>query len=239
MTFADFLIVYLAFGAPLAVYKYLQNRTDDIRQRILVSGFTFFFWIPAAVQIGYLHLTNAYFTDDFVSQQDSDATSFRSGEMRESLSAGLIRLTRGSNVHDLRETVERYTGLAEAVQIGLRGNTGPGALFEIAGREEYDLGRVCLTRRNLRRLQRHHMQARQDFLALFRKLTNRAAASAVIGMGVDLARQLEDHETVELLNELTAKKGEVWKPTQQEQPQTIVPTSIQPLAMTTVSLNNE
>ena len=70
MTLTDLLIIYLAFGAPLAVYKYLQNRGAEIGRRILVSSFTFVFWLPAAAEIGYLYFTNAYFGGAFVSRRD-------------------------------------------------------------------------------------------------------------------------------------------------------------------------
>ncbi len=140
MTVTDLFIVYLAFGAPLAVYKYLQNRAIDIRRRIVVSIFTFFFWVPAAIEIGYLYLTNAYFEVGFVSRWNSDATDLKISESRESVTAKLTKLARVSDLHDLRETLDRYTGLANTVRNSTAKTSLGHALFEAAGREKRRAG---------------------------------------------------------------------------------------------------
>jgi hypothetical protein len=237
MTFTDLLIVYLAFGAPLAVYKYLQNRTANVRRKTLVSIFTFFFWVPTAVQIGYLYLSNAYFRDAFVSRRILDAREKRIGSLREAMTAELTRLARGASLHDTRETVERYAGLADAVRETGPEPSGRNALFEAAGREEYRVGQVCLMRRNLRRLKRHHTQARQDFVALLSEVSLRFDESGVVMMGIELARQLEDHATADQLTTLKVKRGELWdsRPMQEQLPAI---TPAQPIAMA-ASANND
>ncbi len=237
MTVTDLFIIYLAFGAPLAVYKYLQNRAIDIRRRIVVSIFTFFFWVPAAVEIGYLYLTNAYFEVGFVSRRNSDATKIKLDEMRESISAELIKLARVSNLHDLREILDRYTGLADAVRNSIGIPSFGHAIFEAAGRKNSDLGSLCLMRRNLRQLERHHIQARRDLVVMFGQIGGGGhEALETIEMGKELARQLNDDETVEELNALRVKKGEVWKSEQREQAQRI---TAGPLIVMTASLNND
>src|SRR5215213_8559983 len=144
MTLTDFLIIYLAFGAPLAVYKYLQNRTVGVRRRVAVSIFTFFFWVPVVFELGYLYLANAYFGDAFVSHPNSDASDQQVRDLRESITAELIRVDRGANLHDTRETVDRYTGLANEVRNAAVKNAERNELFEAAGRENYELGQLCL-----------------------------------------------------------------------------------------------
>jgi hypothetical protein len=225
MTFTDVLIVYLAFGAPLAVYKYLQNRATHTGRRIFVSTFTFFFWVPAAVEIGYLYLTNAYFGTGFVSHRNLDADTSLNG-MRDSISRELIKLSRNSNLHDLRETVDRYVGLADASRISSRSASAVHGLFDAAGRENYELGSICLMRRNLFRLRRHHIQASADFVTLFEHTSNLPDAGLSLEMAIEIARQLDDHQTVTQLSALKLKRGEVWNselPQQQHQVRTQVP----------------
>ncbi|MEP7147635.1 MAG: hypothetical protein ABI857_01960 [Acidobacteriota bacterium] len=237
MTVTDLLIIYLTFGAPLAVYKYLQNRAIDIRRRIVVSIFTFFFWVPAAVEIGYLYLTNASFEVGFVSRRNSDATDIKLSEMRELVSAQLIKLARVSNLHDLREILDRYAGLADAVRNSIDKTSFGHPIFEAAGREKSALGSLCLMRRNLRQLERHHIQARRDLVFMFGQIGGGGhEALETIEMGKELARQLGDDETVEELHALKVKKGEVWKSEQLEHAQSI---AAGPPIVMTASLSND
>jgi hypothetical protein len=236
MTFTDFLIIYLAFGAPLGVYKYLQNRTADFGHRAALSILTFFFWIPVLIELGYLYLANAYSRDGFVSHRNSDASDQRVRLLRESVTAELIRFERGANLHNTRETVDRYVGLASEVQGASFERAGRNEFFEAAGRRSYELGQLCLMRRNLRRLERHHIQARNDFVELLDQVSRRFAAPGVIGRSLDLARHLEDHDTVGQLIALQAKRGGPWNSAHQEQSQIL--TSVQPIAVT-ASLNND
>jgi hypothetical protein len=233
----DLLIIYLAFGAPIAVYKYLQNGTEDRVRRIASSALTFLFWIPAAVRIAYLYFTNADFEDAFVSQSKSDAFYKRICKTRDALASELVRAAVGFSVHEVREAIERYAGLADALGNDAAGNTKPQSLFAGSGRtRHYELGLVCWARRNRRRLERHHIEARRDFVALLDRASYQDSAAGAIVIGIDLARQLDDTEAVELLKALDVKKGEVWKPQPHEQPQTI--TSSPPIVMT-ASLNND
>ena len=236
MTITDFLIIYLAFGAPLGVYKYLQSRTLEPRRRAALSILAFFFWVPVVLELGYLYLANAYFGTGFVSRPNSDASDKRIRYLIESITTELIRLERGTNLHDTRETVDRYTGLAAEVRNAAFEKAGRRELFEAAGREEYKLGQLCLMRRNLRRLERHHIQARRDFVELLDQVSRRFASAGVIGTSLELARQLEDQETVEQLSALKEKRGDVWNSAQQEQSQIITP--VPPISMT-ASLNND
>jgi hypothetical protein len=235
MTLTDVLIIYLAFGAPIAVYKYLQNRTEDTGRRIAVSVFTFFFWITAALEIGYFYLSNAYFGDAFVSTATSDALNQRILDLRESITKELIKLERGTSLHDRRETVDRYAGLAEAIRNTAVQKNRRNELFEAAGRDKYELGQLSLMRRNLHRLERHHSFARRDFVNLLDQASRCVAGEGVLRMGIDLARQLGDNETVQQVCALEVKRGEVWGSVQQEQTQSITPGSI----IMTASLNND
>ena len=236
MTLTDILIIYLTFGAPLAVYKYLQNRAVSKRRRILYSLSTFFFWVPVAVQIVYLYFRNAYSGDGFVSNRDLDVTEKRLAVISEALRMEVIGFGGAARVHDVRETIDRYVGLADATRKS-GGVTGFGGdLFDAAGRRKHDLAQLCLMRRNLRRLERHHTQASCDLVSLLEEASGRFEISRAVRIAIELALQLEDDGTVQHLRDLVVHRGEVWESRQQDRPQTV--TSVPQIAMT-ASLNND
>jgi hypothetical protein len=156
--------------------------------------------------------------------------------LEEEITGELFKVVHGSSLHDVRGTVERYVGLASELRQGCRRAGSRNPLFEAAGREKHELGQICLMRRNLHRLQRHHKQARQDFLALLEDAYDRFPMIGVIDKGIELAGQLDDAWTVHQLSALRQKRGEVWKPGQQDLPQSIAAV---PSIVMTASLNNE
>ena len=236
MTFTDIFIVYLTFGAPLAVYKYLQNRSMSRRRRTLYSLSTFIFWIPAAVQIVYLYFSNAYSVDGFVSKQVLDARENRIAEIGESLRMELMGFPGAAGMHDVRETIDRYIGLTGAARNIGRSILVGAELFGAAGRRQHDLAQRCLMRRNLRRLEQHHTQARRDLVNLLEEVSERFDASDAVGTAIELGRQLEDGDIVKDLRDLKVQRGEVWDSRQQDRPHTV--TSVPRMAMT-ASLNND
>src|SRR5688500_9131957 len=115
MNLADAIIIYLAFGAPLAVYKFLQSRDVEMRRRIAVSIFRLLFWIPAAVRLMHHSITNAYSNSGFVSKENLDASDVRLAELREKIRAELAPLDRRLfTAHQVREVLDRYIGLTGA-----------------------------------------------------------------------------------------------------------------------------
>jgi hypothetical protein len=237
MTFLDIFIIYLAFGAPIAVYKYLQNRDALTMRRWLSAVATFLFWIPAAVSLGRLYISNAYLGDAFVSPVDSDSSEILISELRESLRSDLVRLGAGVGMHDARETVDRYVGLASAVRKDAPlGGTAHENLFEAAGREDFGLGVRCINIRNRRRLERHHTQSRKELLKLFAEAPDSSESSTALKTALRLARQLGDFEMFDRLRELTANKAVVWNSESKHKTQSI---NIAPVIAPTGSLNGE
>lgn len=237
MTLTDIFIVYFTFGAPLAVYKYLQNRSLNRSRRILYSLATFIFWVPAAVQIVYLYLRNAYSGDAFVSKQDLDVREkllLKTGEL---LRIEVIGYVRAARLHDVRETIDRYIGLASAVRDGATATAIGSEFFDAAGRRKHDLAQRCLMRRNLRRLELHHTQARRDLFDLLEEASERFDVSPAVRIAIELATQLDDAKTVRNLRGLIAQWGEVWDSKLKDRPTTV--TSVPPIVMTAASLNND
>jgi len=239
MNIADLVIIYLAFGAPFAVYKYLQNRDVERGRRILGSVLTLLFWIPVAARIGYRSLSNAYSGDVFVSQRNLDARDARLAVLRESIKAELITAGCNLTVHDIREILERYAGLAECARdTSYRESDVFSHLFDAAGQTRNELATVCLTRRNRRLVKRHHIQAGRDFAALFEQLSTPEARKSV-ELGIEFADLLADHETASRLSGLIEKRGEVWNSEHQKPAPSAISAAVSPIAMTTASLNRD
>ena len=222
MTVIDILIIYLAFGAPIAVYKYLQNREAQIVRRCLIAVGTFLFWIPAAVRIGFLYISNAYLGSGFVSPVDSDSSEMLISDLRQHVRSELVRLGAGVGMHDARETVDRYVGLASAVRSGMPlGGTAHENLFAAAGRKDSRVGIRCMNIRNRRRLERHHNQSRKELLRLLAEAADSAEYNTAMKSALKLTRQLDDSETFQQLRELMADKVEVWNSESKQQTQSV------------------
>src|SRR5690349_17091251 len=121
MNLSDIIIVYLAFGAPVAAYKYLQDRNVERRIRIVTSLIVWLFWIPAAVRLGYRYFTNAYSDHAFVSQKILDSADGELTALCEATKASLLTSGCALSMHDVRETLERYVGLT----VSLKGDDPP------------------------------------------------------------------------------------------------------------------
>jgi len=235
MTATDILIIYLAFGAPIAVYKFLQNHDTRIARRYLVAIGTFLFWIPAAVRIGHLYISNAYFGNGFVSPVDSDSSEMLISDLREDVRSELVRAGAGVGMHDARETVDRYVGLASAVRSGAAlGGTAHQNFFEAAARKDSGIGVHCMKIRNRRRLERHHSQSRKEFLKLLADFAG--PSQPAMKSALKLARQLDDSETFEQLRQLITNKAEVWNTESKRQTQSL---NVAPVIIATGSLNSD
>jgi len=236
MNFSDLIIVYLAFGAPVAAYKYLHARNIERRVKIATSLAVWLSWIPVAARLGYRYLTNAYSGTAFVSQKNLDAADAELSRICESTKASLLSSGCSLSMHDVRETLERYVGLSLAINGNRRHEGSTHALFEATESAGSELQTVCLLRRNRRRLERHHIYARRDFLAIFQQLspTGRSAMS----LGLELASRLGDREAVRQLRDHAGTWGEVWNPQHNEL--TPVPTSTTtPLTSSTAVLSSD
>jgi hypothetical protein len=216
MNISDLIVIYLAFGAPFAVYKYLQTRSTSRGRKILISVVTLMFWIPTAVRLAYRHFSNAYYKPAFVSKEFSDAHYFRLDELRETLRTGFVSSRSSLGMHNIREVIERYSGLSQLVMdepASVDNSYAP--LFDAAGRSNSVNGSGCLIRRNRSRIRRHHTQAREHFLSLFRQMS-RHDGQGLLRHGIELARHLDDPETMDQLGRLIESRSTLWNPEQKQ-----------------------
>ena len=204
MPISEILIVYFAFGAPLAVYRFLETRRVSRQRRILMSLATFVFWIPFAVRLSFRHFSNASYESNFVStrtKKSESVTSKREEALEQAMIASGCPLPR----HDLREVLKRYVGLSNALE--RHGNSAaPGEkivnFLGAAGRPT-ELGARCLARRERTRLERHLHDARDSFLRLFDQLpASGQFRSRAIRRGVELALVLNDIDAADSLGML-------------------------------------
>lgn len=200
MNLSDLLVIYFAFGAPLSVYRYLDTRGVSGTRRITLSILTFLFWLPFAAGLIRRYLTNASFVSQFVSEKVADSRNFVSSRGQEVLRGSLLRAGCKLSSHDIRVVLERYAGLSSLTRGDATAMSGHAeSLFKAAGRKPDELGSICLTRKERRRLEAHNERSRDAFMALFSDLPHKPASWTVVEQGIELARQVGDFPVAENL----------------------------------------
>ena len=248
MNFSDLLIIYLACGAPFAVYYFLQNRKFLSFEKLwLRIFFVFVCWIPFAFQLTKINKTFESKSDNNYSADSNLEKNLYSiqKQFEEILLAGNFNIS----IYELREVLERYVGLTKSLQnYNGKKNESVKELFRTSGNNDLEISGICLQRRNCERLLFHHTQARRDFLKIvillseFNSLRKKLGASA--GEFVTLLKDREaqaELETVFNKNSQTLVKNTVkhsekdlWTTeTQKPLPLNSIPTHLQTMAVTT------
>jgi len=194
MNFFDFLIIYLACGAPVSVYFYFQNRRFYSKQLWLKTILNFVFWIPFFVQIILKSRKQDKFPKSgFKSKINLDAKVNRIQTLKREIEKILSGSDLEISIYEFREVFERFAGLTTA---SLSNKTKPykheREFFGIAGFQNQELSAGCLHRRNQKRLYFHQTEAERDFLQMI------AAIAASINKPAELSRLTV--EFVKLLN---------------------------------------
>lgn len=180
MGFTDFLIIYLACGAPFGVYHFVQNRKTSGLGRSLSGAFLrFVFWIPFAVAmvVRRSSLANLYTLGfDGVTNSDSKRSREISSIRRriEDLAAANTDLS----VFDCREVVERFIGLSEELQnVRTESVSTEAEIFAVAGHPNKAVASACLRRQVKRKLEFHLELARRDLVSVADAAGDGAAAN--------------------------------------------------------------
>lgn len=246
MNVADIIFIYLALGAPFAVYNYFHFRDAVLSRRLMLAALWLLFWFPAVGFLAARHFINAYSGNYFVSSPDLDAPARRAAELRREITVRLISGGYGgpSNRLAVREIIERYVGL-----MSIENERPSNAklvfpdLFAAAGRTDTKLAAVCLNRRNLKILDRHRTKARREFVALFESIHSGPAFSSaedVIRPAIDLARELNDTKAMHALELIASQvRDELWNPHELQEATTTSPARPATLPMTASSLSND
>lgn len=218
MNFTDFLIIYLACGAPFAVYYFLRNREIRALNRLWLETFLIFiFWIPSAFSL--LRNKKTYrakfsFANPFSVESLYQKLSLIQKQLEEILKQSNFNIS----VFEFREIIERYVGLTLAKQsYDQRETFAEKEFYRVCESENAELAAVCLHRRNRKRLFFHQTLAGRDFYTFIVKLSDIDSQRKKLGV--------LSIEFVTLLNDLDILAGleEVFGETSQSEEDNAVP----------------
>ena len=219
MTLNDLAIIYLAAGSPFAVHRFLHLSASSLPARLASACAHLAVWpLQAAAVVGRLFAMRPA-----GATAGDDLDQIRSGFER-----ALLDTLDDRSIFQYREVFDRYAGLALAVSS--TSAIDENELFRVAGSKDPELSNVCLNRRNRKRLEFHHIQARNDFLAAVSKLSDEAAAeNGIRDLAVRLAVLVRDGEAMRELEVIFPGQNgrkfsvsntelEVWKPPTPNEP---------------------
>ena len=171
----DFIIIYLACGAPFGVYFFIQQR-DYLKNTKLWQKSSLLWlkcvlitllWFPFAFTLLRKFITKKLSKNDFGKNEQVDSKNIKVDEFEKTFSQFLLESKTSVPLFEFRETFERYLGLT---QENLVNNScdiiDSNDFFQISKHENPELGTICLNRRNRFRLQQHQTLARRDFLRI-------------------------------------------------------------------------
>ncbi len=180
MSLVELIIIYLACGAPFAVFHATSLRSDS-RSRWLVFLASLIGWPVFAAMLVTRRVRIPVAVPDAEIEQlrvKMESAAFPDNEIQ--------------GVFDFRETFYRFVGLSNAVNEPEPDR--PGAdLFEIGGGGGQTPAR-CLARRNRIRLHRHYLKARREFMSSLAQRADENLSSLASELAVHLGDPLERGE---------------------------------------------
>ncbi len=205
MNLFDLFIIYLACGAPFGAY-HLVNQRQNSKYDLFKPIFISLFWIPFAFNL----LQNSFkkkSSTTIYSKKDV-FNNEKSFDLKKKLEQILIKSNFGVSVFEIREVIERYIGLTDALENKEAEYSANPDFFEIAGNKNSNLASICLQRRNRKLLSYHQMLAGQDFLKLISDFIARSSSINEIKLvTLKLVENLNDKKTEKKL-ELIFEAGQ-------------------------------
>lgn len=257
MNLFDFIIIYLACGAPFGVYYFLQNRNlPNNKFFFLKIVFNFVCWIPFAVSLiskknFFSNLFDYKFDHKVVLDAERETEIF---SIKRFYEIELFEKFSQFSIFEFREVFDRYVGLTlEANSSNQEIADSVRDFYQISESPNKKLAENCLQRRNRQRLFFHQTLARNDFWELIGKIFNNSQNRAeIFDKSSHLIELLKDSESNFFLQRLSAKglqtlendyvsetENELWK-TEQQQPIPAQPISVNIKALTaTMNLSNK
>ncbi len=161
----DLIIIYLACGAPFAVYYFLQNRRLRYTKLFWIkTTFAFILWLPLAAQL-FWNKFSFFHSQFFLVNKEKSISS-----LQKQIEAILIESDSQISIYNFREVFERYAGLTKAnSDKNNKISDSEKEVFRISENANIELAAICQHRRNRKKLFFHHTLARQDFLRLRRQ----------------------------------------------------------------------
>lgn len=220
MNFNDLTIIYLACGAPLGVYYFLQHRRNTNRQSLWLKTFVnFLFWMPFAFRLLWQNkIFQKLFRTVFDRQAVSDATIEKLiAPLRKQLETSIVNSIPQNaenipqmSVFEIREIFDRYIGLTLACQIereNSQSDRTENKFYKISGHKNARLASICSARRNRQRLFFHQTEARRDFLNLINETNGEHFRKETI----EFAKLLNDLEAKNALEKMFAPTAQTEK----------------------------
>lgn len=203
MNLNDFIIIYLACGAPFGVYYFFDKKNSLSSKRLwLESILVFFFWIPFSCNFllkskkNFKNFVN-YFDENPKLDSEPDKYIF---SVQKEIEKIILKSNVELSIYEFREVAERYIGLTFAKQnaesiTDFENMTSE--FFKISENPNLNLSSVCFNRRNRNRLSFHQKNARRDFIDILKKILSADSDKKNLGFLV--------YEFVKLLNDSEAK----------------------------------
>ncbi len=189
MTIIEIVIIYLALGTPLGVYKFASLPDKFTGLSLLRTTFAYFAWPAAAPRLAY-RIAVANF-DQSLNQKVE--------RIRESIESLAFAGATSAEIFEFREIFYRYAGLTEAGNAVI-GTDHIANLAEIGAITDPAIAARCAARRNQSKINAYQMGSREDLITLVRSINHRDPE--IPGLALDLAVMLNDTATAEQLHEL-------------------------------------
>ncbi len=208
MNFRDFIIIYLACGAPFGVYYFIQNRKQtETKFLLLKSLIRFVFWIPFAIKlVARKSLFTKLYKNGFDNGLNLDANQEAEiDEIKKFFENNIFEMKFLLSIYEFREIFERYIGLTLEIQNNLQGILLPEQeIFRISNHNNKKLDAICLNRRNRKRLSFHQKLARSDFFEVLGQLIRTAEEPhSLFYTASKLFKLLKDIEAQDKLEKLS------------------------------------
>lgn len=180
MNIIEFLIIYLACGAPFGVYRATSRFTHPSSRSWLKIIGAFAFWPISAVFLLSHRLAKKARPkrEELESlRQQIENAAFADGETQA--------------LFEFREAFYRFTGLAGCLSENSVGYVGT-ELFDVAGQRDAVIAARCLARANRERLIRHYAGARKSFLMMITELSEVTDNSDLPSLAAELCACIGD-----------------------------------------------
>lgn len=190
MNFYDFIIIYLACGAPFGVFYYVDHRNRE--SRVLIRSLLItIFWIPFAFRL-LKKIVGKKPNHAILSKQEI-LKDEEIGEAKKNLERVFLKHDSALSIFELREVFERYVGLTLARENQETEAAENSLVFKAAGNQNFELASKCYQRRNRKLLSFHQTLAGQDFLNLISDFVSRFPNDEDIeNFSLKMANILED-----------------------------------------------
>jgi hypothetical protein len=201
MNFNDFLIIYLACGAPFGVYYFFEKRNSLRQNRLWLRAFSvFLFWIPFALLILVRNNKKPKpYVKEFAEIQSLDAEpENKIFTIQKEFEKILLKSNLNISIYEFREVAERYIGLTLAKQ-NEEHNTKKekieSEIFTISSNGNNKISSICFYRRNRNRLSFHQKNARRDFLKVLDQLLSATSdKKSLDNLFYEFAKLLKDEK---------------------------------------------